>query len=77
MNGMALKKICNGKILRLVSKMLYFIKPPGWSHDGSRLTSRQMQKQEEGKIAEVTASLQITEPKPNILKTSQLAAETA
>ena len=37
------------KDLTFSQKLKYIFKAPGWSHDGSRLTSRELQKQEEGK----------------------------
>ena len=38
-----IKKDVNRKDVRMRDKIKYILKAPGWSHDGSRLTSRQMQ----------------------------------
>ena len=38
-----IKKDVNRKDVRMRDKIKYILKAPGWSHDGSRLTTRQMQ----------------------------------
>lgn len=44
----AIRKDLGQKGLNWKSKWNYLLGPPGWSHDGSRLTSRQLLDQEEG-----------------------------
>jgi sterol desaturase/sphingolipid hydroxylase (fatty acid hydroxylase superfamily) len=44
----AIRKDLSQKGLSWKSKWNYLLGPPGWSHDGSRLTSRQLLDQEEG-----------------------------
>jgi hypothetical protein len=45
------EKILNGK-----DKIQYVIGPPGWSHDGSRLTSEQLRMKETGEDANKDAA---------------------
>jgi hypothetical protein len=45
-------------------KWWYIFGPPGWSHDGSRMTSDELRQQEEGNLTETPAEVStVTVPK--------------
>lgn len=53
----AIRKDISRKDINWKDKIWYVFGPPGWSHDGSRLTSDELRQQEEGTISQASSDI--------------------